>query len=439
MVHPDAAGVDIGAREIYAAVPEDRDTQAVRRFPTFTEDLHALANWLIQCGIRTVAMEATGVYWIPLYQILEDRGLEVCLVNARYFQNVPGRRTDVGDCQWLQHLHAVGLLRGSFRPPQQICALRSLWRHRESLVEMAAVHVLHLQKALDQMNLQIHHVLSDITGVTGFAIVDAILAGERDPAVLAKLRHATVRADEDTVRKSLVGDYRPEHLFTLKQSLAAYRHYQTMIAEVDQEVQQFLRTLEDQGDSNASPPEGKKKRRNRPQHNEPGFDLRSHLYRICGVDLTEIPGIHVMTAQTILTEIGPDLSRFPTEAAFTSWLGLCPQREVSGGKLLSSHTRRVKNRVARALRLGVYTLHHGTSHIAHYYRKMRARLGAPKAITATAHKLARILYKMLTTRVPYDETLLAASDQAQNVRQQAKLVSTARRLGFQLVPLTEVH
>ena len=268
MVHADAAGVDIGAREIFVAVPEDRDAPAVRRFPTFTEDLHSLADWLVRCGIRTVAMEATGVYWIPLYQILEDRGLEVCLVNARYFQNVPGRRTDVGDCQWLQHLHAVGLLRGSFRPPQQICALRSLWRHRESLVEMAAVHVQHVQKALDQMNLQIHHVLSDITGVTGLAIVDAILSGQRDPAMLSKLRHPTVRADEGTVRKSLVGDYRQEHLFTLRQSLAAYRHYQAMIAEVDQEVQQLLRSMEDQGGSHTSPPEGKKKRRKRPQQLE---------------------------------------------------------------------------------------------------------------------------------------------------------------------------
>ena len=433
VVHEHAAGVDIGAREIFVAVAGDRDAEPIRSYPTFTADLHRLADWLVACGITTVAMEATGVYWIPLYQILEERGLEVCLVNARHFQNVPGRRTDVGDCQWLQQLHAVGLLRGSYRPAAEICALRSLWRHRENLVQMAAVHVQHMQKALDQMNVQIHHVLSDLTGVTGMALVEAIVAGERDPVALAKLRQPTVRANEETLRKALTGDYRPEHLFTLEQSLQAWRHYQRLIVEVDQELERQMQRLEN--DDQADPP-ANGKGRSRPQHNEPAFDLRGHLYRMCGVDLTTVPGVSVMVGQSLLTEIGPDLSRFPTSAAFCSWLGLCPQREVSGGKLLASTTRKGKNRFSRALRMGVYTLHHSHSAIAAYYRRMRAKLGAPKAITATAHKIARILYRILTTRVPYDETMLVQRDAQRELRQRKKLSATARKLGYHLVPIT---
>jgi transposase len=433
VVHEHAAGVDIGAREIFVAVPGNRDEEPVRSYPTFTADLHRLADWLVACRITTVAMEATGVYWIPLYQILEERGLEVCLVNARHFQNVPGRRTDVGDCPWLQQLHAVGLLRGSYRPAAEICALRSLWRHRESLVQMAAVHVQHMQKAFDQMNLQIHHVLSELTGVTGMAMVEAIVAGEHDPAVLAKLRQPTVRANEETIPKALTGDYRREHLFTLEQSLQAWRHYQHLMGELDQEIERQMHILEN--DEQAQPP-AHGKGRSRPRHHEPVFDLRSHLYRMCGVDVTAVPGVSVMVGQSLLTEVGPDLSRFPNSATFCAWLGLCPQREVSGGKLLASATRKGKNRFARALRMGVYTLHHSHSPIAAYYRRMRAKLGAPKAITATAHKIARILYRMLTTRVPYDETMLLQRDADWNLRQRKKLSATAHKLGYHLVPIT---
>jgi transposase len=219
IIEPNAAGIDIGATSVFVAVPGDRDPEPVRSFATFTVDLHKLADWLEQCGIKTVALESTGVYWIPLFQILETRNIKVCLVNARHVKNVPGRKTDVEDCQWLPHLHSVGLLRGSFRPDEEICAMRSLWRHRENLIQLATVHLQHMQKALDQMNLQIHHVISELAGTTGLAIIDAILAGERDPQVLAKLRDRRIKASEDTIRKSLVGDYREEHLFVLKQSL----------------------------------------------------------------------------------------------------------------------------------------------------------------------------------------------------------------------------
>src|SRR5438094_7499196 len=272
-LNPNAAGVDIGATEIYIAVPADRDAQPVRHFSTFTEDLHAAADWLKSCNIETVAMESTGVYWIPFFQILEARGLQVFLVNAHHVKNVPGRKSDVADCQWLQYLHAVGLLRGSFRPDQEICALRSLWRHRDSLIQMASVHLQHMQKALDQMNLQIHHVISDIAGTTGLAIIDAILAGERDPKRLADLRDWRIRATEETIMKSLVGDYRDEHLFTLRQSLVAYRHYQQLIGEVDEKVKQLLSELAAKVDPAKDPIPKARNPRKTPWRNEP-MDLR---------------------------------------------------------------------------------------------------------------------------------------------------------------------
>ena len=334
VVHPDAAGIDIGATEIFVAVPVDRDESPVRSFQTFTQDLCALADWLQQCGIQTVAMESTSVYWIPLFQILEGRGLKVCLVNAHYAKNVPGRRTDVCDCQWLQYLHAVGLLRASFRPKQDICAVRSLLRHREGLVQMACGHVQHMQKALDQMNLQIHHVISDITGLTGLAIIDAVLDGERNPHVLAKLRDWRIRASEETIAKSLVGDYRSEHLFTLRQSLKAYRQYQQLISECDREIQGRLETLPSKpGAEQRILPPAKSSTKKR-KGSEPDFDLRGQHYRILGVDLTAVPGMSSLLIHTILAEVGPDLSKFRSAAAFASWLGLCPDNDISGGKIL---------------------------------------------------------------------------------------------------------
>jgi transposase len=378
ILRPNAAGIDIGATEIYAAVPPHRDSEPVRAFPTFTEDLHRLADWLKACGIETVSMESTGVYWIPLFQILEARGFEVCLVNARYFQNVPGRRTDVSDCQWLRYLHSVGLLRPSFRPADQVCVLRSFARHRDSLIQTAATHVLRMHKALDQMNLQIHHVISDITGLTGLKIIDAILKGERDAKKLAALRDGRIKATEETIIKSLVGDYRWEHLFTMRQSLAAYRNYQKLIAECDREIERQLNTFDARVDCKAKPLPAPKVRRHKLFGNEPSFDLRGHLYRIFGVDLTEIPGMSILTAHTMLAEVGPDLSRFPSASAFASWLGLCPDNDISGGKKLSVKTRHVNNRAAWALRMAANALRNSRSWLGDYYRRMRAKLGAPQ-------------------------------------------------------------
>ena len=310
VIESNAAGADVGATQIFVAVPADRDPEPVRCFDTFTVDLEALADWLESCGIRTVAMESTGVYWIPLFQILERHGIEARLVNARHVKNVPGRKSDVADCQWLQYLHAVGLLRGSFRPDQEICALRSLWRHRDSLIQMASVHLQHMQKALDQMNLQIHHVISDIAGTTGLAILDAILAGERDPKKLADLRDWRIRAPEETIMKSLVGDYRDEHLFTLRQSLVAYRHYQQLIAEVDEKVRQWLSELPARVDPAEEPIPEARNPRKAPWRNEP-IGLREDLYRAFGVDLTQVPGVNSLTAQMLLTKSVPTSPRSP--------------------------------------------------------------------------------------------------------------------------------
>lgn len=433
-IEPDAAGIDVGATEIYVAVPPDRDPDPVRCFSTFTEDLQGLVIWLIACRIRTVAMESTGVYWIPIFQVLEAHGLKVCLVNSQHVKHVPGRKSDVSDCQWLQYLHTVGLLRGSFRPEDAICRVRSLLRHRDGLVEMAAEHVQHMQKALSQMNLQLHHVLSDLTGQSGIAILDAILAGERNPQVLAELRDGRVKASSETIRKALVGDYRREHLFTLRQSLQAYRHYQTLMAACDQEIAEYLREFDSKidPDQHPLPPERYPHRRRK---NEFHFEMRTELYRILGVDLTAIPGLNAITAHTFLAEVGPDLSRFRNAAAFVSWLGLCPQNRKSGGKILSTKTRRTKNRLNHALRLAAQTLHRSQTHLGAYYRKMRARLGAPKAITAAAHKLARIIFHLLTTGQAYDESVFAADEQRRHTHIENRLRRQAKEFGFQLVPL----
>jgi transposase len=437
VLHPDAAGIDIGANEVFVAVPTDRDTEPIRSFATFTSDLNALADWLQSCRICSVAMESTSVYWIPLHQILEARGFEVYLVNAQHVKNVPGRKTDVSDCQWIQYLHSVGLLRASFRPPAFICAIRSLWRHRGSLIQMAAEHVLHMQKALDQMNLQVHRVLSDITGLSGLRILDAILGGERNPVKLAQLCHSRVKSSRDTVAKSLEGDYRPEHVFALRQSLAGYRYYQGLIAEVDGEIQRHLADLKTAVDIDLEPPTRTKKTAYQRHHYEPkSFDLRAELYRIFGVDLTDVPGISAVTAHTILCEIGTDVSRFQNASAFASWLGLCPEQQISGGRVLYTKSRRVRNRVALALRMGANSLHHANNYLGEFFRRIVRRLGKPQAITATAHKLARIVFHLLNTREPYNESVFQRCDQEALQRAELRLRRYAAQLGFQVVPAT---
>lgn len=430
-MRPNAAGIDIGATEIFAAVPADRDTDSVRSFPTFTQDLHELADWLQRCRVDTVAMESTGVYWIPLFQILEVRGIEVHLVNAQHVHHVPGRKSDVLDCQWLQYLHSVGLLKASFRPEQAVCEIRSLMRHRQNLVEMACVHVQHMHKSLDQMNLQIHHVISDITGVTGLAIVDAIVAGKTNPKELAKLRDHRIKPSVQTITKSLVGDYRPEHIFTLKQSLTAYRYYQQRIADCDQEIQQRIESFDSKHDDAAGASAADCSDSPTTSSN---FDLRNHLERIFGVDLTLIPGFECHRIQTIFCELGVDLlSKFETDDRFCSWLNLCPKDGSSAGRRIRAPKIKTKNRVTQEFRLAAQSLHHNRSYLGDFYRSQRARHGAVKAIKNTGHKLARIFFHIVTTRHPYDETVFAKLEARHQKRRLHKLQSLAKQMGYSLV------
>ena len=443
VLEPNAAGIDVGAREMFVAVPPGRDEHPVQVFATFTEDLERLADWLLQCGVTTVALESTGVYWIPLYEILEQRGIRPCLVNARHMKNVPGRRTDWHECQWLQFLHSVGLLRASFRPEENICAVRTVLRHRSELVMAASQHVQHMHKALTQMNLQIHHVISDITAVTGLAIVDAILAGQRDATELAKLRDPHIKAHEETIRKSLVGNWRAEHLFTLKQSRELYRTYQQLIVGGDLEIEKMLPTFEARTDpvDKPLPPDRKrnragKKRRKKNGHPNPGVDLRTETYKLFGVDVTQIPGLEE-NALPLFSEVGRDMSKWPTAGHFVSWLALCPDNDISGGKLLWRGVRTVKNRAGHLFRLAAFSLHHSLTPLGNYLRRMKAKLGPRAATTATAHKIAVIFYTMVKNQIEYDESIWATRDAHREKRLEIKLKRQAKLLGYQLVPMQQ--
>jgi transposase len=434
-VNPHAAGIDIGAKEIYVAVPADSDPDPVRCFTSFTDDLRAIADWLKACGVKTVAMESTGVYWIPVFQILESAGFQVCLVNSRHVKNVPGRKTDVSDAQWLQYLHSVGLLRASFRPPEAICALRSVLRHRDTLVHLSSRHVLHMQKALSQMNVQIHNVITDITGVTGLRIMDAILGGERDAQKLAALRDGRIKASMETIARSLVGDFRREHLFTLDQSLKAYRYTQSLIEECGTEMEALLKGFDSRIDLPARP-----EPRRKTHHKIPICErsIQQHIYRITGIDLTTVPGIDTGAARILFCEIGPVLDRFATGKHFASWLGLCPDNRITGGRVLSAKTRDVPSRAAYILRMAANSLHQSQTRLGDFFRKMKARLGTPKAITATAHKLARIIYHLFRERVAYDDSIFAQDDEIHQRRKLKQLSTQAAAYGFILTHATEI-
>lgn len=440
MLEPNAAGIDVGAREMYVAIPPDRDTERVRVFPTFTSDLEALADWLVEQGITTAAMESTGVYWIPLYQILEDHGIRVCLVNARHMKNVPGRRTDWHECQWLQYLHAVGLLRAAFRPESEVVAIRSVMRHRKRLVEAAGIHIRHVHKALTQMNLQIHHIINDITGVTGTAIIESILAGKRDAGELAKLRRPEIRADEETIRKSLEGDWRREHLFALRQSWELYGTYVSSIKACDQEICEMLGEREPKVDPAKKPLPSETKRRTKRKHQRTGdfrFDVRTEAYKQFGVDVTQIPGLEGI-ALVLYSEVGNDMSRWSSASQFASWTALCPDNDKSGGRVLWTGVRQVKNRAGQLFRQAANSLHHSQTQMGEYLRRMKAKLGAEAGITAAAHKIARIFYAVVKNQVEYDETTWHQQDLARQRRFEAKIRRQARGLGFELVAIQPV-
>lgn len=433
-VHPHAAGIDIGAEELVAAVPPGHDDEPVRTFSTFTEGIHALRDWLLRTATTTVAMESTGTYWVAAYEILEAAGIEVCLVNARHVKGVPGKKTDVCDAQWLQQLHAAGLLRASFRPPSQVVAVRQLVRHRSQLVGDASRHLQHMQKALTEMNLKIHHVFSDLDGVSAMRIIEAILGGQRDPGELWKLRDNRCRTSKATFLAAVEGDWQPSGLFILRQCHTAWGQARAAITECDATIQALMAQVPDgpAGTPPADPPT-----RRRTSKNDLGFDIYAEAHRFYGVDLTTISGVSGGTLAVLTSELGNAsdiLSGFRSAKAFASWLGLCPDRRISGGRTLRSKTRRVVNRVAAALRMAAQSLTHAKCALGDYCRRMKARLGKAEGTTAVAHKLARLIYALIQSRRPYDEARAFPPTARSRKRRLNALLKLAKSLDMQVVP-----
>ena len=430
IANPNAAGIDVGSASHFVAVPPDRDDEAVREFSSFTADLERLADWLADCEIDTVAMESTGVYWIPLFELLESRGFTVNLVNARHVKNVSGRKSDVLDCQWLQQLMSYGLLSGAFRPKDEICALRAIMRQRTMLLSYQGQHIQHMQKALSQMNIQLGNVISDVVGETGQRILRAIIAGERDPQKLAALKHNRIQASKEQIALALQGNWREEHLFALTQAVELYDAYSQALQRCDIRLESMLSALGRTKDE----PGPTKRRRISKVKNAPKFDVRTYLFRICGVDLTTIDGIDTTTALKVIAEVGPDMSRFKSAKHFASWLGLCPGTRISGGKLLSGATKRTANRVAQALKMAAISLRASQSALGAYFRRMCARLDKGKAVTAAAHKLARLIYAMLTKGAAYVDKGQQYYEERYRQRVLFHLKNKAAALGLELVP-----
>jgi len=435
-IQPHAAGVDIGAHEIVACVPGSDDTQIVRTFGTYTADLHTLAVWLKEHHIETVAMESTGVYWIPLFETLEDRGMHCCLISANAISRFPGRKSDVLDGQWIQTLHSYGLLAASFRPEADLVALRTLLRHRAQIIEHRSPHILHMQKALLQMNIQLTQVLSDITGETGLCIIRAIVAGERDPHRLAALRNSRCQKSEAEIALALTGTWRKEHLFVLAQSLAFFDFYTAQLQVCDAEIQRTYSLIRPHGgiqQESADPPLPPAKRGSHSKNAPQDRQLRAHLKRICGVDLVAVHGISVSLAQTIVAETGTDMSKFPNEKHFCSWLGLAPHNDISGGKVLKSRTLKTRNRAGQALRLAAAAVVRADCATGAFYRRVKSRLGPAQAIVATAHMIARIVYRMLKDQVEYETIRAAEYEQHYREREIKYLQRKAAKLGLTLI------
>src|SRR5216684_2018434 len=435
VIHRNAAGIDIGNESHYLAVPPSRDSQPVRCYGCTTGELKAMADWLKQCGIQTVAMQSTGVYWVAVYDTLEQVGLEVYLVNARDTKNLPGRKSDVRESQWLMKLHTYGLLRNSFRPVQEIRTMRSYWRQRNDLVQSAGRHIQRIQKTLTQMNIQLANVLSDVSGVTGQAIIKAILEGERDPHKLAAFRDSRVKASEEEIARSLEGHWQEDLLFVLQQEQDGYEFCQKQMAECDRQLNHYLEQREDRSQGTPLPEEKRKGRRKKKSGNKPQFDLRTGLFRMSGTDLTRIDSIDVMTATTILSEAGWDMSKWETEDHFVSWLRLCPDNRISGNKVIGKRRLPTNNRVTIALKMAATTLRLSDTYLGAQFRRFRTRLGAPVAIKAMANKLARLVYRMLCYGMQYVDKG-AALYQAQHRHLQIKQLNRkAASLGYQLIPV----
>jgi transposase len=437
MINPNAAGIDVASEEMWVCVPADRAEPNVRRFGAFTKDVEAIADWLKACRMTSVAMESTGVYWIPLHQVLAERQFEVCLTNARHLKNVSGRpKSDRLDCQWIQRLHSYGFLKASFRPPDAICQIRSIQRHREALIHENARHIQHMQKALHQMNVFLPKVVSDITGMTGLAIIQKILDGERNPVKLAKLRNPHCQSSEDEIAKALQGDYRREHLFVLRHAHAALQFVQGQIRECDRELERLVSAIDKQVDATQTPPPPREKTPQPLHRNDVQFashDGRTLRHECFGVDVTRIPGLEVSSVLTLFTEVGANLSPWPSDKHFTSYLGVAPNVQSSAGKVRSSQTRKVASRAASVFRLAAQAVIRSKTALGAFYRRMKARLGGSKALTATARKIAVIFYHMVKDHAPYKELGEVAHTKAQQVRTLKRLKQQAKHLGYALV------
>jgi len=432
IIHPFAAGIDIGSRFHVAAVSPDLCDEPVQTFQAFTSDLERMADWLVATGTKTVVMESTGVYWVAAYEVLESRGLEVVLANAREARAVPGRKSDVNDAQWLQRLHACGLLRASFRPGRDIAELRAYLRARERHTDYAAAHIQHMQKALTFMNIQLHHVIATITGVTGMRIIRAIVSGERDPDKLAAMRDVRCKESIETIRAALVGNYQPEHLFALKQSLALYDFYQQCIDECDAEIERTVAGLNIDRPVPTEPLPKAKHRSKMPS--DPNFDVRSAMYQLAGTDLTQIHGVGPFLALRLIGECGTDLSRWPTAKHFTSWLTLSPGCKISGGKVLSAHTRKTSSRITVALRLAAVTVGRSNTALGAFYRRLAGRIGNAKAVTATARKIAVLFYNAMRYGMDYRDPGADHYEQQYRDRVVKQLHRRAAQFGFALQP-----
>lgn len=438
-IQPNVAGVDIGAHEILSCIPGQDNTQIVRSFGTYTADLYSLATWLQENKIESIAMESTGVYWIPIFETLEMFGLKCCLISATAIKRFPGRKSDVLDCQWIQTLHSYGLLADSFRPDADLIALRTLLRHRAQLIEHRAPHIQHMQKAMIQMNIQLTQALSDITGDTGQRIIRAIVAGERDAYKLAAMRNYRCKKDEAEIAKALTGNWRPEHLFVLKQSLALYDDYTRQIRECDDEIERTYVALRPNLDGNADQADELTPKPHRHCQNGPDDEqVRKHLLRISGVDLAAVIGIGASTAQTILSEIGTNMGRFPSEKHFCSWLGLAPHNDISGGKVLKSYTLKTRNRAGQAFRRAAASVINSDSNFGAFYRRLKGRLGEMQALVATAHKIARVVYHMLKDKQPYEHVAADEYNQRFQERELRYLQRKAAKFGFQLIPSSPI-
>lgn len=437
VVHPNAAAIDIGATMHMAAVCPDRATEPVRSFGTFTTDLQKLADWFAECGVNTVVMESTSVFWIPIFELLDARGFTVLVVNARDAKHVPGRKTDVSDAQWLQRLHSYGLLRPSFRPKGKIAELRAYVRQRERLLEYAASHIQHMQKALTEMNVQLHHVVADITGVTGLRIIRAILAGERNPKRLASLRHYSCHAKAETIEKALTGNYRAEHIFALEQALALFDTYHEKVSTCDIRIEEVLNEL-NTGRKQPQKPLPPPTRRNTAKANGPTFDVRKTLFILLGKDITKIDGLGPYLSLKLIAECSDDLSAWHSAKHFTSWLGLAPSNKISGGKVLSSRTRRCGSRAAALLRLAAVSVGRTATALGAFYRRLSARIGKAKAVTATARKIAVLFYNSLRHGMEYVDPGVSSYETRYRKRIVDNLHRRAKAFGFVLQPIEPV-